>query len=86
MESAAVPVVRLAEAGAEGESAAAVSGEVATRSAAEDAANAVVANREQKQALLLFRAGSLEPKAVLLGAVTRLEVVDAKNFERSDGR
>jgi two-component system chemotaxis sensor kinase CheA len=66
--------------------AAAVSGEVATRSAAEDAANAVVADREQKQALLLFRAGSAEPKAVLLGAVTRLEVVDAKSFERSDGR
>lgn len=66
--------------------AAAVSGEVATRSAAEDAANAIIADREQKQALLLFRAGSSEPKAVLLGAVTRLEVVDAKNFERSDGR
>lgn len=66
--------------------AAAVSGEVATRSAAEDAAGAIVGDREQKQALLLFRAGSMEPKAVLLGAVTRLEVVDAKKFERSDGR
>lgn len=62
------------------------SGGVAARSAAEEAATAVVGERVQKQALLLFRAGSNEPKAVLLGAVTRLEVVDAKNFERSDGR
>ena len=66
--------------------ASAVSGEVAARSAAEDAAGSVVGQREQKQALLLFRAGSSEPKAVLLGAVTRLEVVDAKTIERSDGR
>lgn len=64
----------------------AVSGEVATRSAADEGAGAVVSDREHKQALLLFRAGSQELKAVLLGAITRLEVVDAKHFERSDGR
>jgi two-component system chemotaxis sensor kinase CheA len=66
--------------------AAAVSGEAATRAAAEDTVNAVVGERDQKQTLLLFRAGSNEPKAVLLGAVTRLEVVEAEKFERSDGR
>ncbi|MDZ4740169.1 MAG: chemotaxis protein CheW [Alphaproteobacteria bacterium] len=66
--------------------ASAVSGEVATRAAAANAAGLVVADREQKQAMLLFRAGSPEPKAVLLGAVTRLEVSDATKFERSDGR
>ena len=66
--------------------AAAVSGEVAARSAAEDAAATVVTNVENKQALLMFRAGSPEPKAVLLGAVTRLEIVDAKKIERSNGR
>ena len=66
--------------------AAAVSGEVAARSAAEEAASARVADGEVKQALLLFRAGSTEPKAVPLGAVTRLEVVDAAKIERSNGR
>jgi two-component system chemotaxis sensor kinase CheA len=66
--------------------AAAVSGEVAARSAAEEAAAAHVAAGEVKQALLLFRAGSSEPKAVPLGAVTRLEVVDAAKIERSNGR
>jgi two-component system chemotaxis sensor kinase CheA len=64
----------------------AVSGEAAARAAAEDAAGAVVAAGEPKQALLLFRAGSAEPKAVPLGAVTRLEVVDAAKIERSNGR
>ena len=66
--------------------AAAVSGEVATRSASEEALGALVGGSEPKQSLLLFRAGSAEPKAVLLGAVTRLEMVDAQKIERSDGR
>ncbi len=66
--------------------AAAVSGEAAARSAAEEASHAVVGSREPKQALLLFRAGSEEPKAVPLAAVTRLEVVDATKIERSNGR
>ena len=66
--------------------AAAVSGEAAARSAAEDAARAVIAAGEPKQALLLFRAGSDEPKAVPLAAVTRLEVVDAAKIEYANGR
>jgi two-component system chemotaxis sensor kinase CheA len=66
--------------------AAAVSGEVASRGAAEETAAAVVGGGDTKQALLLFRAGSPEPKAVPLGAVTRLEVVDASRLERSNGR
>jgi len=37
-------------------------------------------------ALLLFRAGSGEPKAVPLSLVTRLEEVDAAAIEHSDGR
>lgn len=66
--------------------AAAVSGEVATRSSSEGVAGGSIAGDEQKQSLLLFRAGSAEPKAVLLGAVTRLEIVDAQRIERTDGR
>lgn len=66
--------------------AAAVAGEIGTRNAAEDALGGVVVDSEPKQSLLLFRAGSAEPKAVLLGAVTRLEMVDAQKIERSDGR
>jgi two-component system chemotaxis sensor kinase CheA len=66
--------------------AAAVAGELGTRSAAEDALGGVIVESEPRQSLLLFRAGSQEPKAVLLGAVTRLEMVDASKIERSDGR
>jgi len=66
--------------------AAAVSGEAATRVAAEEGVSAAVATGEAKQALLLFRAGSAEPKSVPLGAITRLEVVDSKKFELSNGR
>jgi two-component system, chemotaxis family, sensor kinase CheA len=64
----------------------AVSGEVAARAATEDAAATAIQSGEMRQALLLFRAGSSEPKAVPLGAVTRLEVVDASKIERSNGR
>jgi two-component system, chemotaxis family, sensor kinase CheA len=64
----------------------AVSGEVATRSATEDAAATAMTAGEVRQALLLFRAGSPEPKAVPLGAVTRLEIVDASKVERTNGR
>ncbi len=66
--------------------AAAVAGELGTRSAAEDTLGGVIVESEPRQSLLLFRAGSPEPKAVLLGAVTRLEMVDASKIERSDGR
>ena len=66
--------------------AAAVSGEVGTRSASSDAAGGASTDTEQRQSLLLFRAGSQETKAVLLGSVTRLEMVDVQRIERSDGR
>jgi two-component system, chemotaxis family, sensor kinase CheA len=36
--------------------------------------------------LLVFRAGSAEPKAVPISLVTRLEVIDAKKIESSNGR
>jgi two-component system, chemotaxis family, sensor kinase CheA len=64
----------------------AVSGEVATRGATEDTTATAMAAGEIRQALLLFRAGSPEPKAVPLGAVTRLEIVDASKVERTNGR
>lgn len=41
---------------------------------------------EQKTALLLFRAGSEEPKAVPLSLVTRLEEIDVAEIENSNGR
>ena len=66
--------------------AAAVSGEVGTRSASGEGAGSASNDTEQKQSLLLFRAGSQETKAVLLGSVTRLEMVDVNRIERSDGR
>src|SRR3974390_2447699 len=42
--------------------------------------------RENTISLLVFRAGSPEPKAVPLSLVTRLEEVDAKKIELSNGR
>ena len=41
---------------------------------------------EDTTSLLVFRAGSPEPKAVPLSLVTRLEEVDAKKIEHSNGR
>jgi len=41
---------------------------------------------EQATSLLLFRAGSTQPKAVPLSLVTRLEEVDARKIELSNGR
>jgi two-component system chemotaxis sensor kinase CheA len=41
---------------------------------------------EDMTSLLVFRAGSPEPKAVPLSLVTRLEEVDAKKIEHSNGR
>ncbi len=39
-----------------------------------------------KESVLVFRAGSPQPKAVLLSLVTRLEEIDAKTIETSSGR
>ena len=38
------------------------------------------------ESLLVFRAGSPQPKAVLLSLVTRLEEIDARTIEHSSGR
>jgi two-component system chemotaxis sensor kinase CheA len=45
-----------------------------------------VTTSEQTTSLLVFRAGSPQPKAVPLSLVTRLEEVDAKKIELSNGR
>lgn len=65
--------------------AAAIAGEETSESAAEEATVAAKAV-DRKQALLLFRAGSKEPRAIPLSALTRLEVVDVDKIERSNGR
>jgi two-component system, chemotaxis family, sensor kinase CheA len=44
------------------------------------------ASVEQTTSLLLFRAGSAQPKAVPLALITRLEEVDAHKIELSNGR
>ena len=45
-----------------------------------------VAADEQTTSLLVFRAGSTQPKAVPLSLVTRLEEIDARKIELSNGR
>src|SRR6185503_16186279 len=41
---------------------------------------------EQATSLLVFRAGASQPKAVPLSLITRLEEVDARTIELSNGR
>jgi len=53
---------------------------------AEDTAAAHAASGEQLTSLLVFRAGSSQPKAVPLGLVTRLEEIAADKIELSNGR
>jgi len=55
--------------------------EIADENAAHRAASA-----EQLTSLLVFRAGSSQPKAVPLGLVTRLEEIAAEKIELSNGR
>jgi two-component system, chemotaxis family, sensor kinase CheA len=55
--------------------------EIADENAAQRAAGA-----EQMTSLLVFRAGSEQPKAVPLGLVTRLEEIAADKIELSNGR
>lgn len=57
------------------------SDEIETKSKA-DAAK----QRDERTSLIIFRAGSPDPKAVPLGVVTRLEELDASTFEQSDGK
>ena len=44
------------------------------------------AEQANKESLLVFRAGSPQPKAVLLSLVTRLEEIDARTIEITSGR
>ncbi|WP_338830203.1 hybrid sensor histidine kinase/response regulator [Bradyrhizobium sp. 27S5] len=53
---------------------------------AEDSANAHASSGEQLTSLLVFRAGSSQPKAVPLGLVTRLEEIATDKIELSNGR
>jgi two-component system chemotaxis sensor kinase CheA len=50
------------------------------------AAPAVETEQEGKISLLVFRAGSADPKAVPISLITRLEEVDANQIEQSNGR
>ncbi len=51
----------------------------------EEAQKAVASKGGQSMSLIVFRAGSAEPKAVPLSLVTRLEVFDAERIERVTG-
>ncbi len=60
---------------------------ITSQVAAQEAAQAVPAPKtEQSTSLLMFRAGSAELKAVPLSLITRLEEIDARKIELSNGR
>jgi len=59
--------------------------QAATAAAPDQKESEEVAN-EDKVSLLVFRAGSQQPKAVPLSLVTRLEEIDCRRIEISDGR
>jgi two-component system chemotaxis sensor kinase CheA len=61
------------------------SGSAAHEISEENAASRAIA-AEQLTSLLVFRAGSAQPKAVPLGLVTRLEEIVAEKIELSNGR
>ena len=63
-------------------------GRVAPAAATDAAAldDADMADDEDLTPLLVFRAGSPQPKAVLLSLVSRLEEIDCRRIEVSDGR
>jgi two-component system, chemotaxis family, sensor kinase CheA len=58
----------------------------ASRDLADETAGHHAASGEQMTSLLVFRAGSSQPKAVPLGLVTRLEEIAADKIELSNGR
>jgi two-component system, chemotaxis family, sensor kinase CheA len=58
----------------------------ASRDLADETAGHHAASGEQLTSLLVFRAGSTQPKAVPLGLVTRLEEIAADKIELSNGR
>ncbi len=62
-------------------------GTVTSQMAADDVRHAKSAvTDEQTTSLLVFRAGSSQPKAVPLALITRLEEIDARTIELSNGR
>jgi two-component system chemotaxis sensor kinase CheA len=61
-------------------------GSAATQSADEADEAQQAAHLEKTVSLLVFRAGSNQPKAVPLSLVTRLEEIDCKKIELSNGR
>src|SRR5262245_65899987 len=58
----------------------------ASHEIAEENAAAPAASGEQLTSLLVFRAGTDQPKAVPLGLVTRLEEIATDKIELSNGR
>jgi two-component system chemotaxis sensor kinase CheA len=58
----------------------------AEQAAAEERETEREADSADTESVLVFRAGSPQPKAVLLSLVTRLEEVDVKKIETSSGR
>jgi two-component system chemotaxis sensor kinase CheA len=59
---------------------------VTSQMASGEAETKHAADEEQTTSLLVFRAGSSEPKAVPLALITRLEEIDARKIELSNGR
>ena len=65
----------------------AIGSSITSQVGAHEAAQAVsAATAEQSTSLLMFRAGSSELKAVPLSLITRLEEIDARKIEMSNGR
>ena len=65
---------------------AASTGEVTLSDSEEDADAVRGASSEDTTALLVFRAGAVEPKAVPLSLVARLEEIDVAQFERANNQ
>jgi two-component system, chemotaxis family, sensor kinase CheA len=61
-------------------------GTVTSQMAVADTSQGKTAAAEQTTSLLVFRAGSSQPKAVPLALITRLEEIDARKIELSNGR
>jgi len=64
----------------------ALGGTVSAQMAHVDAGAKPASSEEESTSLLLFRAGSAQQKAVPLSLVTRLEEIDARKIEMSNGR
>jgi len=62
-----------------------VSASVSQTTEEEEAEQVIASSTDEKTAMLLFRAGSGEPKAVPLSLITRLEEIDIADIEHSNG-